>query len=140
MICIQIFSLLEKSIDENSASFKQKGTFDGSRKDINAAIDRICEFTGKSSHSAKLVILRSELDIDWCDLTYAGTKIIFYDLKEPFIENLYKPAVPQSRLEAIIEPLDIVRFVLQRSNIFLYFLDNKNQILVLLTMLLKTSC
>ncbi|KAF9688798.1 hypothetical protein SADUNF_Sadunf01G0025600 [Salix dunnii] len=72
---------IEKSIDENSASFKQKGTFDGSRKDINAAIDRICEFT--------------------------GTKIIFYDLKEPFIENLYKPAVPQSRLEAIIEPLDI---------------------------------
>ncbi|KAG5227730.1 protein unc [Salix suchowensis] len=72
---------IKKSIDENSASFKQKGTFDGSRKDINAAIDRICEFT--------------------------GTKIIFYDLKEPFIENLYKPAVPQSRLEAIIEPLDI---------------------------------
>lgn len=72
---------IKKSIDENSASFKQKGTFDGSRKDINAAMDRICEFT--------------------------GTKIIFYDLKEPFIENLYKPAVPQSRLEAIIEPLDI---------------------------------
>ncbi|KAJ6713945.1 PROTEIN UNC-13-like protein [Salix viminalis] len=72
---------IKKSIDENSASFKQKGSFDGSRKDINAAIDRICEFT--------------------------GTKIIFYDLKEPFIENLYKPAVPQSRLEAIIEPLDI---------------------------------
>ncbi|KAJ6392915.1 hypothetical protein OIU77_022401 [Salix suchowensis] len=72
---------IKKSIDENSASFKQKGTFDGSRKDINAAIDRICEFT--------------------------GTKIIFYDLKEPFIENLYKPAVPQSRLDAIIEPLDI---------------------------------
>ncbi|KAG6787756.1 hypothetical protein POTOM_003801 [Populus tomentosa] len=72
---------IKKSIDENSASFKQKGTFDGSRKDINAAMDRICEFT--------------------------GTKIIFYDLKEPFIENLYKPTVPQSRLEAIIEPLDI---------------------------------
>lgn len=72
---------IKKSIDGNSASFKQKGTFDGSRKDINAAMDRICEFT--------------------------GTKIIFYDLKEPFIENLYKPAVPQSRLEAIIEPLDI---------------------------------
>ncbi|XP_034921194.1 protein unc-13 homolog [Populus alba] len=72
---------IKKSIDENSASFKQKGTFDGSRKDINAAMDRICEFT--------------------------GTKIIFYDLKEPFIENLYKPAVPQCRLEAIIEPLDI---------------------------------
>ncbi|CAK7336489.1 unnamed protein product [Dovyalis caffra] len=72
---------IKKSIDEKSASFKQKGTFDGSRKDINAAIDRICEFT--------------------------GTKIIFCDLKEPFIENLYKPIVAQSRLEAIIEPLDM---------------------------------
>ncbi|KDP40553.1 hypothetical protein JCGZ_24552 [Jatropha curcas] len=69
-----------KSIDEKSTSFKQKGTFDGSRKDINAAIDRICEFT--------------------------GTKIIFWDLREPFIENLYKPTVSQSRLEALIEPLD----------------------------------
>lgn len=25
----------------------QKDTFDGSRKDFNAAIDRICEFTGE---------------------------------------------------------------------------------------------
>ncbi|XP_059652029.1 protein unc-13 homolog isoform X2 [Cornus florida] len=73
---------LRKSIDENSRSFKQKDTFDGSRKDINAAIDRICEFT--------------------------GTKIIFWDLREPFIENLYKPNVSQSRLEALIEPLDVV--------------------------------
>ncbi|XP_034703111.1 protein unc-13 homolog [Vitis riparia] len=60
----------------------QKDTFDGSRKDINAAIDRICEYT--------------------------GTKVIFWDLREPFIDNLYKPNVTHSRLEAIVEPLDMV--------------------------------
>ncbi|XP_010923473.1 protein unc-13 homolog isoform X2 [Elaeis guineensis] len=56
--------------------------FNGCRKDINAAIDRICEF--------------------------AGTKIIFWDLREPFIENLYKHSVSQSRLDALIEALDVV--------------------------------
>ncbi|KAJ8756008.1 hypothetical protein K2173_024553 [Erythroxylum novogranatense] len=71
---------IKKSIDEKSSSFKQRGSFDGSRKDINAAMDHICDFT--------------------------GTKIVFWDLREPFIENLYKPIVSQSRLEAIIEPLD----------------------------------
>ncbi|XP_010097920.2 uncharacterized protein LOC21392690 [Morus notabilis] len=65
---------------KKSKSFAQNGTFDGSRKDINAAIDRICEFT--------------------------GTKIVFWDLREPFINNLYKPSVSQSRFEAVIEPLD----------------------------------
>ncbi|KAK6228588.1 hypothetical protein SCA6_000928 [Theobroma cacao] len=71
---------IRKSMDDKSKSSTQKGTFDRSRKDINAAIDRIREFT--------------------------GTKIIFWDLREPFIENLYKPNVSQSRLEAVIEPLD----------------------------------
>uniref|UniRef100_A0A5B7C2I2 MHD1 domain-containing protein n=1 Tax=Davidia involucrata TaxID=16924 RepID=A0A5B7C2I2_DAVIN len=71
---------IKRSIDERSRSFSQD-TFDGSRKDINAAIDRICEFT--------------------------GTKIIFWDLREPFIDNLYKPSVSQSRLEVLIEPLDM---------------------------------
>ncbi|CAI9260483.1 unnamed protein product [Lactuca saligna] len=52
------------------------------RKDINAAIDRICEFI--------------------------GTKIIFWDLRVPFIENLYRPSVSESRLETtLIEPLDV---------------------------------
>ncbi|XP_044461829.1 protein unc-13 homolog isoform X1 [Mangifera indica] len=69
-----------KSVDENS-KVTQKDTFEGSRKEINAAIDHICEFT--------------------------GTKIIFWDLREPFINNLYKPSVSRSRLEAIIEPLDM---------------------------------
>lgn len=43
------FSLasVERSIDENSRSSMQKDTFDGSRKDFNVAIDRICEFTGE---------------------------------------------------------------------------------------------
>ncbi|GMI83308.1 proton ATPase translocation control 1 [Hibiscus trionum] len=72
---------IRKSMDDKSKSSTQKDTFDGSRKDINAAIDHIREFT--------------------------GTKIIFWDLREPFIENLYKPSVSQSRLEAIIEPLDV---------------------------------
>ncbi|PON53330.1 hypothetical protein PanWU01x14_203370 [Parasponia andersonii] len=70
-----------KPLDEKSKSFTQKDTFDGSRKDINAAIDRICEFT--------------------------GTKIVFWDLREPFIDSLYKPSVSQSRFEAVIEPLDM---------------------------------
>ncbi|TYJ36384.1 hypothetical protein E1A91_A05G304000v1 [Gossypium mustelinum] len=72
---------IRKSMDDKSKCSTQKGTFDGSRKDINAAIDRIREFT--------------------------GTKIIFWDLREPFIENLYKPSVSQSRLETVIEPLDV---------------------------------
>ncbi|GFP93431.1 hypothetical protein PHJA_001487500 [Phtheirospermum japonicum] len=66
----------------NSRSSIQKDSFDGSRKDINAAIDQICEFT--------------------------GTKTIFWDLREPFIDGLYKPSVAQSRLETLIEPLDMV--------------------------------
>ncbi|XP_022765715.1 uncharacterized protein LOC111310483 isoform X2 [Durio zibethinus] len=74
---------IRKSMDDKSKSSTQKDTFDGSRKDINAAIDRIREFT------------------------VAGTKIIFWDLREPFVENLYKPSVSQSRLEAVIEPLDV---------------------------------
>ncbi|KAL3814736.1 hypothetical protein ACJIZ3_016004 [Penstemon smallii] len=60
----------------------QKDTFDGSRKDINAAIDQICEFT--------------------------GTKTIFWDLREPFMDGLYRPNVAQSRLETLIDPLDMV--------------------------------
>lgn len=73
---------IKRSTDEKSRSSMQKDTFDGSRKDINAAIDRICEYT--------------------------GTKVIFWDLREPFIDNLYKPNVTHSRLEAIVEPLDMV--------------------------------
>nr|GMD37582.1 protein unc-13 homolog [Ipomoea batatas] len=71
----------EKSTDVTKSSV-QKNTFDGSRKDINADIDQICEFT--------------------------GTKIIFWDLREPFINNLYKPTAAQSRFEALMDTLDTV--------------------------------
>lgn len=39
---------IERSTDEKLRSSMQKDTFDGSRKDINAAIDRISEYTGKN--------------------------------------------------------------------------------------------
>ncbi|KAL3349291.1 hypothetical protein AABB24_022433 [Solanum stoloniferum] len=74
--------LTKNPAEETTKGFQKKDSFDGSRKDINAAIDRMCEFT--------------------------GTKIIFCDLREPFIENLYKPSVSQSRLESVMEPLDMV--------------------------------
>ncbi|KAK7256956.1 hypothetical protein RIF29_30579 [Crotalaria pallida] len=73
--------LIKKSLDEKSKSFSRKDTFDGSRKAINAAMDRICEYT--------------------------GTKIIFCDLRVPFMDNLYKPTVSGSRLDVLIEPLDL---------------------------------
>lgn len=77
------FSIKRSTNEKLSSSILLlKDAFDGSRKDINAAIDRICEFT--------------------------GTKIIFWDLREPFIDNLYKHSVSQSRLESLIEALDVV--------------------------------
>lgn len=40
--------MVEKPVEEESKSgTKKKESFDGSRKDINIATDRICEFTGK---------------------------------------------------------------------------------------------
>ncbi|KAK4476660.1 hypothetical protein RD792_015820 [Penstemon davidsonii] len=76
------FFYAERTTEENLRNSIQKDTFDGSRKDINAAIDQICEFT--------------------------GTKTIFWDLREPFIDGLYRPNVAQSRLETLIDPLDMV--------------------------------
>ncbi|KAI3445159.1 hypothetical protein Pfo_001824 [Paulownia fortunei] len=73
---------IKRPMEDNSRNSIQKDSFDGSRKDINAAIDQICEFT--------------------------GTKTIFWDLRESFIDCLYKPSVAQSRLETLIEPLDMV--------------------------------
>jgi hypothetical protein len=37
-----------------------------------------------------------------------GTKIIFWDLREPFIDNLYKNSMSQARLGTITESLDLV--------------------------------
>ncbi|XP_047977693.1 protein unc-13 homolog [Salvia hispanica] len=73
---------IKKLVNSNSKNSTQKDGFDGSRKDINAAMDHMCEFT--------------------------GTKTIFWDLREQFIDGLYKPSVAQSRLETVIEPLDMV--------------------------------
>ncbi|QCD85658.1 Mammalian uncoordinated homology 13 [Vigna unguiculata] len=73
--------LIKKSLDEKSKSFSQKDTFEGSRKIINAAMDRICEYT--------------------------GTKIVFCDLRVQFMDNLYKPSVSGYRLDAIMDPLDM---------------------------------
>ncbi|XP_042446950.1 protein unc-13 homolog [Zingiber officinale] len=71
-------------MSDKSRSFNsnQKNAFDRSRKEINAAIDKICEFS--------------------------GTKVIFWDLREPYIINLYKNSVSQARLEALIDAFDSV--------------------------------
>lgn len=69
-------------MEDNLINSTQKDSFDGSRKDINAAIDQICEFT--------------------------GTQTIFGGLREAFIDGLYKPSVHQCRLETLIDPLDVV--------------------------------
>ncbi|KAK6928926.1 hypothetical protein RJ641_005131 [Dillenia turbinata] len=79
-LCVQL-NTLHGCPDEKSRSSTKKDAFDGSRRDINAAIDQICELT--------------------------GTKIVFWDLREPFIDNLYKPSISHARLEALIEPLDL---------------------------------
>ncbi|GLJ39640.1 hypothetical protein SUGI_0810350 [Cryptomeria japonica] len=56
--------------------------FDGTRKAVNAAIDKICEFT--------------------------GIKIIFWDMKGSFIDGLYKDSVSQARMETVVHSLDSV--------------------------------
>ncbi|CAL5082389.1 unnamed protein product [Urochloa decumbens] len=75
---------IRRSTSEKSKSVapNQKNQFDGSRREINGAIDRLCEFT--------------------------GMKVIFWDLQQPFIDNLYRNSVNQARLETITEVLDLV--------------------------------
>lgn len=41
-------------------------------------------------------------------VTVTGTKIVFIDLGESFVDNIYRPSVSQSRLEALVDPLDTV--------------------------------
>lgn len=43
-------------------------------------------------------------------VNFAGIKIIFWDLREPFINNLYKNNVSQLRLDTVVEALDMVGF------------------------------
>ncbi|CAN6167674.1 unnamed protein product [Urochloa humidicola] len=75
---------IRRTTSEKSKSVvpSQKNQFDGSRREINSAIDRLCEFT--------------------------GMKVIFWDLQQPFIDNLYRNGVNQARLETITEVLDLV--------------------------------
>ena len=96
-----------KSIDDKS----KKDTFDGSRKVINAAMERICEYTGENLQP-HLLCCKSNLSnyCVWVNFQFAGTKIIFCDLRVPFIDNLYKPSVSGSRVDVLIEPLDMVIF------------------------------
>ncbi|KAG0517849.1 hypothetical protein BDA96_09G124700 [Sorghum bicolor] len=73
---------IRRTSEKSKSAIPQKNQFDGSRKEINTAIDRLCEFT--------------------------GTKVIFWDLQQPFIENLYRNGVAQARLDTITEVLDLV--------------------------------
>lgn len=56
--------------------------FDGTRKVVNGAVDKICEFT--------------------------GVKVIFWDLREVFIDGLYKGGVSEARMDQVITSLDSV--------------------------------
>lgn len=56
--------------------------FDTTRKTINGAVDRICEFL--------------------------GMKVVFWDLREPFIDGLYKGGVAEARIDQVVGSLDLV--------------------------------
>ncbi|KAG0604223.1 hypothetical protein M758_10G154400 [Ceratodon purpureus] len=56
--------------------------FEGSRKAVNTAIDKICDFT--------------------------GTKLIFWDMRDTFIDGLYKVSVSQARMQIVVDGLDPV--------------------------------
>jgi hypothetical protein len=56
--------------------------FEGSRKVVNIAIDKICEFT--------------------------GTKLIFWDMRTTFIDGLYSVSVSQARMDKVVSALDPV--------------------------------
>lgn len=41
-------------------------------------------------------------------MVMAGTKLIFWDMRENFIDGLYKLSVPQARMEKVVGGLDPV--------------------------------
>lgn len=57
-------------------------TFDGTRKIVNGGVDKMCEFT--------------------------GVKVIFWDLREPFLDGLYKGGVSEARMDRVVSSLDSV--------------------------------
>lgn len=56
--------------------------FDPVRRVVNQTIDKICDFT--------------------------GVKVVFWDLREPFLEGLYKGGVPAARMDQVVGLLDPV--------------------------------
>eukprot|EP00850_Spirogloea_muscicola_P012569 SM000082S22811 [mRNA] locus=s82:26155:33864:- [translate_table: standard] len=56
--------------------------FDPCRKALNTAIDKICDFT--------------------------GTKVVFWDMRTVFLDNLYQVSVAQNRMEKVVTELDPV--------------------------------
>jgi uncharacterized membrane protein YwzB len=46
------------------------------------------------------------------NFSFIGMKVIFWDLQQPLIDNLYKNSVPQARLDTIMEVLDLVSLVI----------------------------
>ncbi|KAI5083096.1 hypothetical protein GOP47_0002839 [Adiantum capillus-veneris] len=74
-----------KRPQDNSGDKSANGistSFDATRKVINGGIDRICEFL--------------------------GIKVIFWDLREPFIEGLYKGGVSEAGISQVTGSLDSV--------------------------------
>jgi hypothetical protein len=100
-------STSEKS---KSAVPNQKNQFDGSRREINSGIDRLCEFTGNEICKISLSASSLLFLVLICErfLFFVGTKVIFWDLQQPFIDNLYRNSVQQARLDSIMEVLDMV--------------------------------
>jgi hypothetical protein len=68
--------------------------FEGSRKVVNIAIDKICEFT--------------------------GTKLIFWDMRTTFIDGLYSVSVSQARMDKVVSALDPVSYLYTFVSIIYY--------------------
>jgi len=79
-------SSIEEDLQSSSASNKPvdgfSTVFDGTSDAVNVAINKICDFT--------------------------GVKIIFWDMRQPFLHGLYKGSVSQARVETVIRDLDSV--------------------------------
>lgn len=126
LICLPGRSTSEKS---KSAVPNQKNQFDGTRREINSAIDRLCEFTGKEICKNSVFLGAYCYLVLVCEafLFFLGLKVIFWDLQQPFIDNLYRNSVQQARLEIIMEVLDLVY-----SQTFIYIkLEKKTKLCII---------
>lgn len=82
-------------------------------KFVNLLVSNACGFLCKFVMGMVIYLKESSLH-------FLGTKTIFWDLREPFIDNLYKPSVAQSRLESLIESLDTVWIIFVLSFVFCF--------------------